>query len=131
MISRPADGVSSDEDQQLVASAYTAAEGQPGAHESSSWQVIRGETPIRSTNQITAVTDVQANWTAFQVDASLTAGRVQWMCINPDNDQQVLAVVAMTDTGPARQYTSTDVPCYVDTRTTTLFSRLLYSRRII
>ena len=62
-ITGPTGTVDPSTDTTITSSAYTAAQGNPGDHKSSSWQVFEGTNPLLSTNAITAIADVQSSYT--------------------------------------------------------------------
>ena len=66
-----------------------------GTHASTSWQVIRGQTPLRSTNAITAINEQNADWTLTAIGDSITS-QMMYTIQDPDNPDRWVGIAANT-----------------------------------
>ena len=71
-ITGPTGTIDPNTDTTITSSAYTAAEGNPGDHKSSSWQIFEGDDPLVSTNVITAIADVSSSYTEVIAQPAVT-----------------------------------------------------------
>lgn len=92
VVTDPTDPIDPNVNLTLDSSAYQIVSGIPGNHASSYWQVSAGTVPIVSTNQITAVDEVDAAWTQTDLEAAGDGG--QGDLVAPvDVDNQVAVIV--------------------------------------